>query len=110
MTEENYSLALDLLDQLVALEPGFAEAWSRRAEVYFLLEDFTRSLSDLETVLTLEPRHYAAMSGLGLLLEEIGEDVRAYKILKRSLEIHPFQKNVARELDTLETRVLGRLI
>lgn len=110
ISDENFSLAIDVLDQLIALEPDFAEAWNRRATVYFLKNEYGPSLADIAVTLSLEPRHFGALTGLGLMLEDLGEDAQAYAALKRALELNPFQEEVRMELEALERSALGQPI
>ncbi|MBL4646226.1 MAG: tetratricopeptide repeat protein [Rhizobiales bacterium] len=107
---KDYSLAIDVLDQLIAMEPEFAEAWNRRATVFYLSDDYGRSLADIAVTLALEPRHYGALTGLGLILEELGEDKKAYEALHRSITLNPYQDNVKKELETLETSAIGQTV
>lgn len=110
IADEDFPLALDVLDQLIALEPEFAEAWNRRATVYFLKDDYGHSLADIAVALSLEPRHFGALTGLGLMFEDLGEDAKAYEALKQALELNPFQDNVRAELESLERSALGQPI
>lgn len=110
ISDQDYPLALDVLDQLIALEPEFAEAWNRRATVYYLKNDYGHSIADIAVTLSLEPRHFGALTGLGLMLEDLGEDERAYQALKQALELNPFQDSVREELDSLERSALGQPI
>nr|WP_306268266.1 tetratricopeptide repeat protein [Pararhizobium sp. IMCC3301] len=110
IADDDFALAIDVLDQLIALEPDFAEAWNRRATVYYLKENYGRSLADIAVTLALEPRHFGALTGLGLMLEDLGEDKKAYDALKRALELNPFQEEVRQELESLERSALGQPI
>lgn len=93
MNEENYPLALDLLDQIVVLQPDFAEGWNKRATVHYLRGDHGKSISDIEKTLALEPRHFGALSGLGIILREIGEANRALLAFEEALKLHPYLGN-----------------
>lgn len=110
IADQDFPLALDVLDQLIALEPNFAEAWNRRATVYYLKDDYGHSLADIAVALSLEPRHFGALTGLGLMLEDMGEDAKAYEALRQALELNPFQDNVRAELEALERSALGQPI
>jgi tetratricopeptide (TPR) repeat protein len=108
MKEEDYSLALDLLNHIVELKPGYAEGWNKRATVFFQLQDYARSLHDVERTLALEPRHFGALAGLGLILEELGEDEKALKAFRRALAVHPFLKTIRKEEKKLSEEIEGR--
>jgi len=86
---KNYSLAIDYLDRITTLAPDYVEGWDKRANVYFIIEDFGRSLADLEHVLALEPRHFGALAGLGTIMHAIGEDGKALVAYKRALDLDP---------------------
>ncbi|MEM6711419.1 MAG: tetratricopeptide repeat protein [Pseudomonadota bacterium] len=103
----NYIVALDLLDSVIALEPRFAEAWNRRATVHFLRQDYGRSISDVEQVLRLEPRHFGALSGIGIILDELGEDMQAQVFLQEALKVHPYLNGPRNRLGEIERRLLG---
>jgi tetratricopeptide (TPR) repeat protein len=101
--EENYPLALDLLDRITTLKPNYVEGWNKRASVYYLTEDYSKSLADIRRVLALEPRHFAALSGLGAILADVGDNKRAIEVYKRALEIDPHLDNVKKALDEIES-------
>ncbi|MGH6924323.1 MAG: hypothetical protein ACRED5_11350, partial [Propylenella sp.] len=102
MEEKNYSEALDLLDQIVVLKPDFAEAWNRRATVYFLLDDYGASLGDIRTTLELEPRHFGALAGFGIILQTLDRKDEAKEVFRRALEINPQLEKVKEALERLE--------
>jgi tetratricopeptide (TPR) repeat protein len=108
MKQDDHSLALDLLNHIVAISPGYAEGWNKRATVLFHLKDFARSLHDVQRTLSLEPRHFGALSGLGLILEELGQDENALKAFRRALAVHPFQPTVRRAEKKLSEKIEGR--
>src|SRR4051794_36441499 len=86
---KNYPLAIDYLDRITTLAPGYVEGWDKRANVYFMTEDYGRSLADLEHVLALEPRHFGALAGLGTIMHAIGQDGKALVAYKRALDLDP---------------------
>ena len=86
---KSYPLALDYLDRITTLAPDYVEGWDKRANVYFMIEDYGRSLADLEHVLALEPRHFGALAGLGTIMHAIGEDGKALVAYKKALDLDP---------------------
>ena len=110
MEQENYPLALDVLDQVVMIKPDFAEGWNKRATVYYMIDDYAASLSDIRRTLALEPRHFGALSGLGMILHDTGHDERAIEVLRRALEINPQMEKVRETLEKLEKATEGNSI
>lgn len=104
---EEPGLALDLLDVVVSLRPEFAEGWNRRASVFYMQEQFGRSLVDIERTLALEPRHWGALSGLALIQRRLGDDVQALSTFKRALSIHPQLDNAKSAVEDLEEKAEG---
>jgi Flp pilus assembly protein TadD len=103
----DFTLALDLLDTVIALAPDFAEGWNRRATVHFLRDDYARSIADVEQVLRLEPRHFGALSGIGIMLDELGQDRQAQLFLSEALRVHPHLSVAKQRLDAIEVRLRG---
>jgi tetratricopeptide (TPR) repeat protein len=108
--EKNFDLAIKLLDAVIALKPDYVEAWNRRATVYYLKQDYGHSLADLRVVLAREPRHFGALSGLGLILQDIGDDKHALEAYRKALEIDPHLENIPEVVKTLSEKVEGRPI
>jgi tetratricopeptide (TPR) repeat protein len=100
--EEDYPLALDFLDSVVMMAPEFAEGWNRRATVHFRMGDFGPALDDIQRTLTLEPRHFQAIAGLGIILRQLDRPEQALTAFHRALEIHPFLEGVADAIKDLE--------
>jgi tetratricopeptide (TPR) repeat protein len=105
---ENYDLAIRLLDAIIELRPKYVEAWNRRATVFFLKKDYGSAISDLRQVLTREPRHFGALSGLGTMLQDIGDEKDALHAYRRALAVHPRLNGIADKVKTLTEKVEGR--
>jgi tetratricopeptide (TPR) repeat protein len=108
MEEKNFPLALDILDQIIVIKPDFAEAWNKRATVYFLTDDYAASLSDIRQTLALEPRHFGALAGFGMILQSMDRSKEAIRVLRRALEINPRLDNVRESLERLEKETGGK--
>ena len=108
--QKNYTVALDVLDQVIMLQPDFAEAWNKRATIHYMLDDYSESLSDIRQALLLEPRHFGALSGLGIILDASGRKPDALKALRRALEINPQMDQVKKTVERLEKETSGQSI
>lgn len=102
------NLAIDLLNAIIEIKPDYVEAWNRRATVYYMKKDYGRSLMDISQVLARESRHFGAMSGLGLILQEIGDDKHALEIYRRVLAVNPHLPRIPDLIKTLTEKVEGR--
>lgn len=107
-SEEKYNVALDLLDQVVTRYPGYVEGWNSRALVYLTMNDFSRAMADLSRTLSIEPRHFGAMSGLAGILRATGRDDMALNVYRRMLEVYPMQRNAQRAVLTITEKQTGQ--
>jgi tetratricopeptide (TPR) repeat protein len=105
---QDLDLAIKLLDAIIELKPDYIEAWNRRATIYYMQKDFGHALSDIQQVLVREPRHFGAMSGLGMILQEFGDDKHALEIFRRALAVHPRLQKIPEAVKTLSEKVEGR--
>ena len=101
ITAKQYRIAIAILSVIIEQEPGFAEAWNKRATAYFLKGDLERSLADIDKVLALEPRHFGALAGLGLVYRRQGKNAMALNAFRRALAIHPHLPDVKRAISEL---------
>ena len=106
--KHDVDLALKLLDGIVKIKPDYVEAWNRRATIYFTKKDYSHALADLREVLKREPRHFGALSGLGLILQDLGEDRQALDVYRRVLAIYPRMERVPEIVRKLQEKVEGR--
>ena len=101
-------LALELLDALIEFDPNFVEARARRATLLYLKKDVSGALADIRVTLAREPRHFGALTGLGVILQDIGDDKRALDALRRAIEVHPHLPGIGDIIKRLEVKVEGR--
>src|SRR5215469_5778128 len=101
-------VALKLLDAVVKLRPDYVEAWNRRATLYYLQNDYARSLADIQQVLVREPRHFGALAGLGMIMQDLGEDKRALDAFRKALAVNPHLEKVPELVKQLSEKVEGR--
>jgi tetratricopeptide (TPR) repeat protein len=93
MDRNDFQAALKDLDTVTTTRPNFAEAWNKRATVYYLMGDYAKALADIDRTLALEPRHFGALSGLGLTNLKLGRDDAAVDAFERVLDIDPLYPN-----------------
>ncbi|MFZ8929446.1 MAG: hypothetical protein EBS81_08580 [Gammaproteobacteria bacterium] len=98
---DNYG-ALQTYNKLIRLEPGFAEAWNKRATIHWVLGNYDASLSDIEEVLKLEPYHFGALSGRGLVYIDRGDYLMARGAFLTLLEVYPAMPGVKDSVLQLE--------
>jgi tetratricopeptide (TPR) repeat protein len=101
-------LAFELLDSVIEIAPNFVEARAQRATLYYVTKNIPGALADLRVVLAREPRHYGALMGLGVILQEIGEDKRALEVFRRALAVDPYLDAVPDMVKKLQVEVEGR--
>lgn len=108
MDSKDYEVALKLLDAVIKLRPDYIEGWNRRATVYYMQNDYTHSMEDIQEVLRREPRHFGALAGLGMILQETGDDKHALDVFRRALAINPYLDKVPDLVKSLSEKVEGR--
>ncbi|MBI5264084.1 MAG: hypothetical protein HY852_19970 [Bradyrhizobium sp.] len=108
MDAHQADVAMKLLDAIVKLRPDYIEAWNRRATLYYLKNDYMRSLADIEQVLLREPRHFGALAGLGMIMQELGQDKRALDAFRKALAVNPHLEKVPELVRSLSEKVEGR--
>ena len=101
-------LALQLLDAVLKIKPDYVEAWNRRATIHYMRKEYGRSLEDIREVLRREPRHFGAMSGLGMILQEFGDEKHALDVFRRALAVHPHLQKIPDMVKSLTEKVEGR--
>ena len=89
MYQGSYKYALTVFTNIIKTDPSWPEAWNKRATLLFLMKEYQRSLNDIDIVLTLEPRHFGALTGRAQIFIELEEYEKAIKDLKKAKKIHP---------------------
>jgi tetratricopeptide (TPR) repeat protein len=105
---KDFDLAVKLLTAIIDIRPDYIEAWNRRATVLYMQKDFGAALNDIREVLAREPRHFGALFGVGVIMQEFGDDKRALDVYRRALELDPHMKRVPDLVKTLSEKLEGR--
>ena len=110
MNRNSLVAAEELFSELILSSPDYIEAWNKRATVRYMMGQLENSLNDVYVVLSKEPKHFGAMSGLGLIMIQREDFEGALSAYKKLIAIHPFSKDALSLVPILEQRVLGRSI
>lgn len=104
MNRRDFGEALARFNDVIAKDPEFAEGWNRRATLYFLMGNFEASIADIQSTLALEPRHFGALSGLGLVNIRIERIDAAIKAFEAALKVHPRMRGAKENIRLLRGR------
>jgi len=107
---KDLDLGIKLLSAVIEIKPDYVEAWNRRATLYYMKKDYEHSIADIEQVLKREPRHFGALSGLGMIFQELGDDKSALEAFRRALAVHPHLERIPELVKQLTEKVEGREI
>jgi tetratricopeptide (TPR) repeat protein len=110
MEAKKYPIAMDFLDQVVVLQPDYAEGWNRRATLHFMMDNYAKSMADIEKTLKLEPRHYGALSGMGQIFMVLDKKELALRSYERALEVYPMMRNLQEQVGQLADELAGNRI
>ncbi len=100
--------AVDTFTQVIKLEPGFAEAWNKRATLYFLAGDYRRSLADCDEVIKRNPRHFGALAGYAQIHLRLENYERALDYARRARAANPNLNGIDDLIESLEQVVSKR--
>jgi tetratricopeptide (TPR) repeat protein len=100
-------VAIKLLNAIIKIRPDYVEAWNRRATLYYLQNDYADAMADIGQVLIREPRHFGALAGLGMIMEDLGKDKQALDAFRMALAINPHLDKVPELVKQLSEKVEG---
>jgi len=109
MNARDYSSALEAFNAIISAAPDFAEGWNKRATLYWLMGELQKSIDDIKRTLALEPRHFGALSGLGMIRKKQERPADAIQAYERALAIYPTMPNAVDQIKILEEQ-LGKSI
>lgn len=106
----NYRVALDSFSYVTRIAPSYAEAWNKRATLFYIVGEFQRSVADVKQTLTLEPRHFGALSGLGMIYEKTNRYEEAIKAFRDALKVNPHLTEAQHNIEVISKRLHGNAI
>ena len=110
MRLQRYDQALITFNKVVEIAPAYAEGWNKRATLLFLMGDYVGSVADIKRTLALEPRHFGAWSGLGLIHTHLDNDAAALRAFEQALEINPHLPSTRHSIESIKKRQQEKLI
>lgn len=110
MSSRDFGTALKVFTQMVEIAPDFAEGWNKRATVLYMLGAYAESIADIGRVLELEPRHFGALSGLGLCNAELQRDEAALDAFERALAVNPHMEGARAHAEMIRRRIEDKAI
>ena len=108
--ERNFSKAIDIFSLIISIDSNWAEAWNKRGKVLYLSGRYENSIKDIEKVLQLEPRHFGALSVLGLNQIELKKYKAALKSYQEAQKIYPTMKTAKKMIIILKELISGQKI
>ena len=97
--------AVGVLSQIIERDPNYVEGWNKRATVYYMIDAYDKSLADIKKTLELEPRHFGALAGLGMIMIKIGDKQRALEAFERAYAVDPVINNGKEVIDELKAEI-----
>ncbi|MCZ4091516.1 MULTISPECIES: tetratricopeptide repeat protein [Sinorhizobium] len=107
ITDDKQPVALDILDQVIVLAPNYVEGWNRRATLHYQMGNYRKSMSDINRVLAIEPRHFGALAGMATMLAAAGKDELAMRAWQQFLDIYPSDRKAQEQLGELAEKLAG---
>ena len=100
--------AIDTFTEIIRLKPDFAEAWNKRATVYFLIGEYDKSLRDCDEVIKRNPQHWGALSGYGQIYLRLDKPEQALAYFQRALAANPNLRQIERMIEELKQALIEK--
>ena len=110
MNIRDYEAALESFDAIIEAAPDFAEGWNKRATLFYLMDRYAESVRDVERTLRLEARHFGALSGMGLISIDLGDEAAALDWFERALAVNPHMTGANANVRVLREMLRGKPI
>jgi tetratricopeptide (TPR) repeat protein len=110
MSQSDFNQAIDAFKRVTRIAPDFAEGWNKLATVHYLVGDYQDSLDEIGHTLELEPRHFGALSGLGLVQVELHHTEQALDAFERALDVYPMMQGARLNAEVLKKQLQDKSI
>jgi len=110
MGERKFKLALESFDAVIEADADYAEGWNKRATLYYLMGDYEASIADVQRTLALEPRHFGALSGMGLISAALEDEKAALDWYDQALAVNPHMPFIKLRAEILRAKLRGEAI
>ncbi len=110
MRRRNFDVAIESFNTIIEADPDFAEGWNKRATLFYLMGRYDDSIRDVERTLALEPRHFGALSGMGLIFTELDDMKSALAWFEQALEVNPHMPFIELRVRILHEMLDGKKI
>lgn len=110
MAQRRYAAAAAHLGALTDLAPEFAEGWNARATLYYLMGKHELSVYAIGKTLALNPRHFGALTGLGMIFEQQGDTERALAAYLKVLSLSPNRPYIGEAVRRLSRTAAGKSV
>jgi tetratricopeptide (TPR) repeat protein len=104
----NTQAAIEHFSAIIDHDPAFTEAWNARATAYYTAGEIGPSVADIAHVLQANPRHFGALAGLAIILEESDRPEKALEVYRAAAAIHPYMAGVNDAIERLEKTLEGQ--
>ena len=110
INKKEFDEAINIFSLIISIDSSWAEAWNKRATVFYLSGMYEDSIKDIEKVLQLEPRHFGALSGFGLNQIELKNFKMALKSYQKAQEIYPAIEAAKEMIPLIKELIAGQKI
>lgn len=108
MADGDAKTAINHLTALIDHAPDFAEGYNERAIAYYQIGQFGLAVADIAKTLSLNPRHFGALAGLGMIFEQLNEPDKALEVYREALKLNPHMTDVAKSVKRLDAKLGGQ--
>ncbi len=110
MKSGRFASALESFNAIIKVDPDFSEGWNKRATLYYLMGLYDESIADVERTLALEPRHFGALSGMGLIYTALDDAQAALTWFEQAIEVNPHMHGITLRAEILRKMLKGEPI